>query len=81
MRVKKYDEDEQKRYIAWLNDLLKNKNYMALAYMTGILPIKKHGDDSFLNMFSEYLMIEPGVFATYMGRRSPCSRSGMTDIC
>ncbi|MBR2812901.1 MAG: AAA family ATPase, partial [Solobacterium sp.] len=52
-------------YAGWLNDLLKGKDYLALVYMTGILPIKKYGDDSFMNMFDEISMIDPGDFAPY----------------
>ncbi|MCL1912737.1 MAG: hypothetical protein FWG10_02335 [Eubacteriaceae bacterium] len=33
--------------------------------MTGILPIKKHGTHSALNMFDEYSMLEPQDFAPY----------------
>ena len=35
--------------------------------MTGILPIKKYGTHSALNMFEEYSMMNPGVFAPYVG--------------
>ena len=35
--------------------------------MTGILPIKKYGSHSALNMFTEYSMTEPGELAAYFG--------------
>lgn len=35
--------------------------------MTGILPIKKYGTHSALNMFDEFSMIEPGPLASYVG--------------
>lgn len=35
--------------------------------MTGILPVKKYGTHSALNMFDEYSMINPGKFAEYVG--------------
>ena len=35
--------------------------------MTGILPIKKYGSHSALNMFTEYSMIDPGDLAEYFG--------------
>ena len=38
-----------------------------MAYMTGILPIKKYGSHSALNMFTEYSMTDPGDFAEYFG--------------
>ena len=50
-----------------LRDLLKDKAYVHLAYMTGILPIKKYGTHSALNMFDEFSMIDPGPLASYVG--------------
>ena len=47
--------------------MLKDKGYIALAYMTGILPIKKYGTHSALNMFDEFSMIDPGPLAEYVG--------------
>ena len=35
--------------------------------MTGILPIKKYGTHSALNMFEEYTMTDPGVLAEFIG--------------
>lgn len=35
------DKDAQKKYLDFLRSWLKDKDYVALAYMTGILPIKK----------------------------------------
>ncbi len=35
--------------------------------MTGILPIKKYGTHSALNMFDEFSMINPGPLASYVG--------------
>ena len=35
--------------------------------MTGILPIKKYGTHSALNMFDEFSMIDPGPLAEYVG--------------
>lgn len=54
-RAWKEDEAGQARYLDFLRDLMKDKPYIALAYMTGILPIKKYGEHSALNMFDEYL--------------------------
>lgn len=41
--------------------------YVSLAYMTGILPVKKYGTHSALNMFSEYSMTDPGRLAEFFG--------------
>ncbi|MEI2990493.1 MAG: AAA family ATPase [Blautia faecicola] len=48
---------------AWLKD----KEYVNLAYMTGILPIKKYESHSALNMFSEYSMTNPREMAEFFG--------------
>ena len=53
--------------IDFLRAWLKDKDYVALAYMTGILPIKKYGSHSALNMFTEYSMTDPGELAEYFG--------------
>lgn len=57
----------QKKYLDFLRVWLKDKDYVALAYMTGILPIKKYGSHSALNMFTEYSMTDPGDLAEYFG--------------
>ena len=61
------DKKAQEKYLDFLRDLLKDKGYVALAYMTGILPIKKYGSHSALNMFTEYSMTDPGNLAEYFG--------------
>ena len=66
-RVCKEDKDGQTRYLDFLRDWLKDKPYVALAYMTGILPIKKYGEHSALNMFMEYSMIAPKQLASFTG--------------
>ena len=54
-------------YLNFLRNLLKDKSYVALAYMTGILPIKKYGKHSALNMFTEYSVMFPRQLAPYTG--------------
>nr|MCR5403748.1 ATP-binding protein [Butyrivibrio sp.] len=66
-REYKDDKEGQKKYLDFLRDWLKDKEYIALAYMTGILPIKKYGRHSALNMFTEYSMIQPRQLAPYVG--------------
>ena len=66
-REYKMEQKSQERYLDFLRDLLKDKGYIHLAYMTGILPIKKYGTHSALNMFDEFSMIEPGPLARYVG--------------
>ena len=66
-REYKQDKEAQEKYLDFLRDLLKDKGYIHLAYMTGILPIKKYGTHSALNMFDEFSMISPGPLASYVG--------------
>ena len=66
-RIWKDDIEAQRLYLDFLRDWLKDKPYVALAYMTGILPIKKYGQHSALNMFTEYSMMAPRQLAPYTG--------------
>lgn len=66
-REYKTEKEAQEEYLDFLRDLLKDKKYICMAYMTGILPIKKYGTHSALNMFDEFSMIEPGPLAKYVG--------------
>ena len=66
-REYKQDKEAQKKYLDFLRAWLKDQEYIALAYMTGILPIKKYGSHSALNMFSEYSMINPREMAEFFG--------------
>ena len=66
-REKKADKEAQKVYLDFLRNLLKDKPYVALAYMTGILPIKKYGTHSALNMFDEFSMTNPKQLAEFVG--------------
>lgn len=61
------DKGAQKQYLDFLRDWFKDKGYISLAYMTGILPIKKYGTHSALNMFSEFSMEDPGELARFVG--------------
>lgn len=49
-REYKQNKDAQKKYLDFLRAWLKDKDYVALAYMTGILPIKKYGSHSAFEM-------------------------------
>ena len=67
MRERQEAETLQKQYLDFLRNLLKDQPYVALAYVTGILPIKKYGKHSALNMFTEYSMTNQYVFEEYTG--------------
>lgn len=69
-REDKDDEAAQKEYLSLLRGLFKgaqSEKYVALAYLTGILPIKKYGTQSALNNFQEFTMVNPGIMARYIG--------------
>lgn len=66
-REMKEEQEAQKQYLDFLRDLLKDKASLHLVYMTGILPIKKYGTHSALNMFDEYSMLDPGKLMPYVG--------------
>lgn len=67
-REYKDDKKAQTEYIDLLRGLFKDapsKKFLKLAYMTGILPIKKYGTESALNNFDEFTMLQPDVLAEY----------------
>ena len=66
-RIFKNDNNTHTEYLNFLRNLLKNQSYVALAYMTGILPIKKYGEHSALNMFTEISMTDPREYAEFTG--------------
>ena len=50
-----------------MSNLLKDKAYVEMAYMTGILPIAKYSSGSELNMFCEYTMVTEEKYSRYFG--------------
>lgn len=63
-----YVTDENKKdYINFLCCLLKDKAYVSLAYMTGILPIAKYSSGSELNIFAEFTMAKSPEFSDFFG--------------
>lgn len=68
---------EQKIYLDYLYVLFKDQPYIALAYITGILPIKKYGKHSALNMFLEYSMENQYDFAPFTG----FTENEIIDLC
>lgn len=66
-RERSTDERGQRRYLDFLRDWLKDKEYTALVYMTGILPIKKYGSHSALNMFQEFSMTNQRELEEFVG--------------
>ena len=60
-------EKEKREYLSYLRNLLKDRPYVILAYMTGILPIAKYSSGSELNMFTEYTMLSEEKFSEVFG--------------
>lgn len=60
-------EADKKSYLIFLRSLLKDRPYVRLTYMTGILPISKYSSGSELNMFAEYTMARSRLFGEYFG--------------
>ena len=60
----------QEEYINFLRGMFKGSEptkYIQLAYLTGILPIKKIKTQSALNNFTEFTMTDARIFSKYIG--------------
>lgn len=66
-RIFKGNKEDHTEYLNFLRNLLKDQSYIAFAYMTGILPIKKYGGHSALNMFTEVSMTDSREYAEFTG--------------
>jgi hypothetical protein len=69
-RDDKYDDKSQREYMDLLWGLFKgarSMSFTALAYITGILPIKRYNSESALNNFYEFTMIAPDTITEYIG--------------
>ena len=74
------DSKIQDQYINFLRGMFKGvapTQYIQLAYMTGILPIKKVKTQSALNNFDEFSMLDAGEFAPYIG----FTEKEVSDLC
>ena len=63
-------DEEFKEYLTFLNGMFKNstlKPAIAMAYLTGILPIVRDKVESKLNEFSEFNMLNAGRLAEFVG--------------
>ncbi|MCD8028571.1 MAG: ATP-binding protein [Erysipelotrichaceae bacterium] len=61
------EEKDKIDYLEFLKDLIKDKSYVVLAYMTGVLPIAKYSSGSALNNFTEYNFINDTNFTDFFG--------------
>jgi len=63
-------ENIQDEYLNFLRGMFKGTEptkYIQLAYLTGILPIKREKTQSALNNFDEFTMLSPSILAKYIG--------------
>ncbi len=60
-------EKDKESFLIFLSNLLKDHAYVAMSYMTGILPISKYSSGSELNMFMEFKMTSMEMFGEYFG--------------
>ena len=70
IRDEAQNQNIQEAYIGLLRRMFKGiepTKYMALAFLTGILPIKKLKTQSALNNFDEFTMLGSGNMAPYIG--------------
>ena len=86
IREAKNDTETQETYLNLLRAWFKNGNFtseaVAVAYMTGILPIKKDKGQSAVSDFDEFTVLEPGEYSEYIGFtenevRNLCDRYNM----
>ena len=65
-----HDQALVHKYLQFLHSLFKSeesKSFLALGYITGIMPIKKIKDESALNNFEEYTMLKSRPITKYYG--------------
>ncbi|MCD8023606.1 MAG: ATP-binding protein [Lachnospiraceae bacterium] len=62
-----FTETDRGRYTAFLGDMTKGGAYVELAYLTGVLPIKKYSASDTMNHFDEYNMANSSMYDEYLG--------------
>ena len=70
IRDEAHNVSVQEEYIHFLRGMFKGSEptkFISLAYLTGILPIKKLKTQSALNNFDEFTMLDAGNLAPYIG--------------
>lgn len=59
--------EDRKSFISWLAVMTKDTGYVALSYMTGVLPVAKYSSGSTINNFQEYTMATDDLYSEYFG--------------
>ena len=62
-----FTEQDRNNFLLFLKDLLKDKSYVDLCYMTGVLPIAKYSTGSALNMFDECTFLNDIEYYSFYG--------------
>jgi len=62
-----FTKEERDKYLLFLKDLLKDRPYVELCYMTGVISIAKYCTGSALNMFDECTFLNDNIFHKYFG--------------
>ncbi len=62
-----FTEADRGRFTAFLGGMTKGRAYVELAYMTGVLPIKKYSASDTMNHFAEFNMANSDMYSEYFG--------------
>ena len=62
-----FTKEDRDKYLLFLKDLLKDRPYVELCYMTGVLPIAKYSTGSALNMFREFNFLNDDKYYKFYG--------------
>jgi hypothetical protein len=62
-----FTKEERDKFLLFLKNLLKDRSYVELCYMTGVLPIAKYSTGSALNMFREFNFLNDDKYYKYYG--------------
>ena len=80
IRDEQFNKKQKEDYIGFLRDMFKGSDpteYVLLAFLTGILPVKRELSQSSLNNFDEFTMLNPFVLAPYIG----FTEEEVNDLC
>ncbi|MCD8119940.1 MAG: ATP-binding protein [Lachnospiraceae bacterium] len=64
---KYFTEEDRGKFTSFLGGMTKGMAYVELAYMTGVLPIKKYSASDTMNHFDEYNMANSDRFSEFFG--------------
>ena len=62
-----FSKEDRDKFLLFLKNLLKDKPYVDLCYMTGVIPIAKYCTGSALNMFREYNFLNDDKYYKFYG--------------